>query len=349
MKKWLSVIVLCVGLMTANAFAAGWLYDSCSVPVGNWAGTHEEGEDTVWNWVEIGSVPWPPGTPQANKPTGEDEVLIRYPGTEVTINTDESWNITGTEANRGRIRVYGGAKLTIESGAKLTDVGWMRVGESSGGATLHGTVVQTGGLLELGKSKDKGKLVIGDKMANVGSSYTISGGTIGFSADADGQLFIGGRGGKGKFVVDGTGAVIQLKNLYVGSDGTSVNNAGQLEFKVGASGVAAIQLAGTTTMEQATGDSAELIVTLTAAPPVGDILLVDNTTSMAGTSVFDMVNGVAGGEEGDLVTLTFGANTYYYLLTYVGGTDGKDIVLVVPEPATIALLSLGLLAIRRRK
>jgi len=59
-------------------------------------------------------------------------------------------------------------------------------------------------------------------------------------------------------------------------------------------------------------------------------------------------------ENGDLVKLNFGGADHFYRLRYdydiASGKagSGNDIALI-PEPATIALLSLGLLAIRRKK
>jgi len=48
-----------------------------------------------------------------------------------------------------------------------------------------------------------------------------------------------------------------------------------------------------------------------------------------------------------------GSDAYYLSNVYDAATGqdgiGNDIALVVPEPATIALISLGLLAIRRKK
>ena len=355
MKKCLCVIVLLAGLTTTNSAFGVWLYDSCSVPVGSWAGTHTEGENTVLNWVDITS----PSTHKETLPNGNEECRIKGSTTIVTLNTNENWTNTGTDAGRDRLRIYGGATLNV-TGGQLTNVGWMRIGASSDGGGI-GVINQSGGLYRLGVARDtvfdNGRFAIGDTVTAAGSLYTISGGTLTYDTTLTacrGQLFIGDRTGQGKMVVDGAGGTIRIKNLYIGCDGTSADNVGVLEFKVGSSGVSAIQLTGTTQMHSTAAaagrsGSAELIITLTAAPPEGDIILVNNTTSMLATSVFNLINGVASGAEGSLVSASFDGITYYWNLTYKGGPDGKDIVLVVPEPATIALLSLGLLAIRRRK
>ena len=311
MKKLLVLIILCVGLMTTSAFGA-WLYDSCQAPVGAWNGWHygTDGETAFNNWVAVGSVPWPPGAPEASPPTGNEEVVVRYQTTVVTLNSNEDWTSAGTDANRGRLRIYNGAVLN-ETGGRLTNVGWMRIGESSGGTDAgaqNGTMTQSGGLFRMGVSKDAGKFVIGDKTAFVGSTYTISGGTLTYDTSltaCTAQIYIGDRGnGHGKMIVDGPGGTIKMKNLYVGTDSTSTGNVGVLQFNIGASGVSAIQLTGTTAMNLATGsgNSAELIITLTAAPPTGPILLVDNGTAMVAASVFNLINGAVSGAEGSTVS-----------------------------------------------
>ena len=100
---------------------------------------------------------------------------------------------------------------------------------------------------------------------------------------------------------------------------------------------------------------ANLVVTSLTRP--GDvILLVDNTGNKAGgvKGQFDTLNGGSAAEGAWTVV-----GNRSYMLTYkydkVSGTVGfvrsgvyNDIALL-PEPATIALLSIGLFAIRRKK
>jgi hypothetical protein len=91
---------------------------------------------------------------------------------------------------------------------------------------------------------------------------------------------------------------------------------------------------------------------LTAAPLIGqNITLIDSTNVVLGNG-FDTVTGdttpLTRAVEGDHAILTYGGINYEYSLTYSGTNDVK-LLWIIPEPATIALLGLGLIAIRRNK
>jgi hypothetical protein len=89
---------------------------------------------------------------------------------------------------------------------------------------------------------------------------------------------------------------------------------------------------------------------LAAAPPIGDILLIDNQGTSAVNGLFDSLNG-GSAAEGTLVALSFGGIDYNYTLTYLGGTGGNDVMLLIPEPATVMIFTLGIVAVctRRKK
>jgi len=343
MKLKLSIMLLLIALITSAA-PATTSYNWTVGATADW----DDGDGR--NWVdEMGVV--------VSKPDGQYEVRVRNPASTVRLDTVEgNWSYTG---NGTRLRIYQGATLNIVDGGDLRGFGWIRVGEQSGTPEEIGFLNQSGGQILLRRLKEKGKLSIGDGYSILhGSTYTMSGGILTYdAADAacEGQWILGSRDGEGTFVVVGSAPVINLRNLYVAGDpaGTDVyynNGTAALKFLVGSDGVSPINLAGTAYINQGTDTLAKLIVSLTAAPLIGrDILLVNATTAVHG--VFDSLNG-GSAAEGALVSLGFGGSIYNYAMTYTGGGDGHDIMLLsVPEPATVAFISLGfgLLSVLKRR
>jgi hypothetical protein len=313
----------------------------------NWTPNAQDNWDSL-NWRdELGN--------SITKPDGQYEVKIREPGSIVTVDTVEgNWDYTG---NGSRLRVYKGATLNVVDGGELRGFGWIRIGEQTGAPQQIGMLNQSGGVIFLRNLKESGTIAIGDGYGLLhGSTYTMSGGTLTYDfidPGCDGQLIIGSRDGEGTFTIVGNAPVIHMKNLYVAGDnsgGVAYNNGiGTLKFMVGSEGVSPIVLDSTAYLDQGLNTVANLIVSLTSAPPIGqDILLVDATTTIHG--IFDTLNGGAA-NEGASVSLSFGQANYDYILTYAAGGNHRDIALLwVPEPATIALLVLGgLLSIKRRR
>jgi hypothetical protein len=339
-KLKLLTVFLLVALITSAASAIA-SYNWTTGAVADW----DDGDGK--NWLdELGNV--------VSKPNGEYEVKIRNPASMVRVDTVEgNWNYTG---NGSRLRLYQGATLNIVDGGELRGFGWIRIGEQSGTPEQIGILNQSGGTIFLRKLKEKGKICIGDGYGILtGSTYTMSGGILTYDAadsSCEGQLVIGSRDGEGTFVVVGNAPDIHMRNLYVAGDNSAgvVYNYGTaaLKFLVGANGVSPINLASTAYINQGSNTLAKLIVSLTAAPLIGeDILLVNANTAIQG--VFDFLNG-GSAAQGAAVTLGFGGLNYNYTLTYTGGSDNNDIALLwVPEPATVALISLGLLFVVRRR
>lgn len=363
MKLRIVGVLLLIGLMVSWANAVSSFHWEPNM-VADW----DDGDGFNWrDGSETGAVTTEPDSTAEVKikdfyndgdPTSGQQHSV------VTVDTVVDWGGGLPLTKNGtRMRVYDsdkvgtGATLKIVENGDLAGFCWIRVGESSGGA---GQVVQTGGRLMLrsygaveGGTTEKGKIAIGDGAGcTPGSTYTISGGTLTYKkvdeGAADGQLIVGARGGEGTFVVIGTAPVIDLKNLYIAGDGTDGETA-TLKYVFG-SGVSAIQLDGSAYIDQGSTTTANLVFENVIAAPAADILLINATTTITG--VFDFVTGdLNGGSglEGDDVQLALNV----YNLTYAGGTDGVDLVLeylyTIPEPATIALLGLGLIAIRRRK
>jgi hypothetical protein len=233
------------------------------------------------------------------------------------------------------------------------------------------------------------RLVMGDSQDTGGLTkgyYNISGGTLTHGilpedevSVSEGRIVVGDRGGTGTLKVIGTGKVvddttpviapinINMGMLYVGANYMSAayrTATGTLEYVLEAgdegyevspihinptSASIAVSNGGYCVDIDGAGaaGTANLVVT-SAGAAGGVILLVDNKSTTAVKGVFDTLNGVAGAAEG--ATTVVGGLTYTLTYLYCAGTDGlhNDIALI-PEPATLVLLSLGLIAIRRKK
>jgi len=311
MKK-LIVAVLLVSLVGSNALAA---------TSNNWF--HQTG-----NWNDASK--WDPCIPD-----GSNEIRIRYADSSCTLNTSvgTSW------ANTNRLRVFGDANLIITNGGDLAGVSWMRVGTAEG----PGYLVQTGGAIRLKRGGDNSKFCVGDANGSRGSTYTMSGGTLTY-IDGDGGLWLGSRGGEGKFTVVGTGPKIQMKKLGVGGEATKAA-AGTLEFRIGSNGVSPVEISGSIYIDPAgAGSTANLLVSAAAAPPKADIILIKNTSGGNVMGTFDTVqdaNGTRAGTEGAPVILSYGGADYHYRLTYKytdsksGATNNVALIYTLTKAATM--------------
>jgi len=226
-------------------------------------------------------------------------------------------------------------QLVIVDGGSVAIGVEMQVGDSS---SKRGKVIQTGGTVTA-----TGKIEVGYKStAGFGGTYTISGGTI---AGADGgRLFVGAggaAGSEGVFTIQGAASSITVSSLLVGAADSVGGYAGTgtIAFEVVDGAVSAIN-AGSVYIDPINDAAAitSLLISSTGLAPIEDIVLINNT----GDSIHGVFDNAAEGT-------VFNVGGQAMALTYVGG-DGNDLVLhIVPEPATIALLGLGLLAIRRKK
>ena len=284
-------------------------------------------------------------------PNDFEDIKITRPAAICTVNSN--------------VGNYSIAKIYLASGPdnanaatlKITDGGYLGADRElmigSAGATGSGNIgylIQTGGQLSTGSA---GKIEVGYKTGGVGY-YTMSGGSL----TGDGCLFVGGAGANGAagtFTVIGDDPFISLAKIYIGAKDSKGTYAGTgtVAFVVGAGGVSPIhaQSVYIDPMNNC-ASAANLLVTLSAAPPAGNIVLFDNTGCSPVFGKFDLINGIAA-VEGASVTLGYGGVNHLYNLTYLydaaGNGHTNDIALMtIPEPATIALLALGLLSVVKR-
>jgi hypothetical protein len=330
-----------VTLAVDSAFAVVyWDPDGSRAPlVGDWSNAN--------NWKGEGTIP----------PNGDAEVQAYGTGTGcgVTINvTTMNTYPTPTTGLKAYTRIFGGVTMNMVAGG-IDGIGWLRVGESSKPGVS--TVNQSGGLMKFRDGPDvsnPARLTLGDgngKPTVVADGvYNISGGTLTYDkASADGTITIGDRQGKGILHVYGTGGTIDMGALEVGGrfDKTGRQSDGTIAFDIVHDGVSAVKVDRSTSFYA--GSTTHLVVTLTEAlDNYNPIVLVKNTGAAAVNGLFGDANG-GGAFEGAWVNIGMGVIGQ---LTYVydcGDGTANDIALLVPEPATLALLSLGMFVIRRKK
>jgi len=332
--------------MTSSASAATKTFvGSAGPPDPNAVGTGEWSNPSYWN---------PVGAPVETWLTAD---YVKVEGTKVcTLNS-----VAG-DFNYTKVTVAGtsptGATLNIVSGS----IGIGNEFQVSD-ASKTGVVNQTGGVVTTRQGSTAGKIEIGYK-TGIGY-YTISGGSIGFSGTSNvGQILVGGAGtpgATGTFTIHGHAATINTDRFWVGTKDASAGypGTGTVAFEL-TGNVSPINVQSLVTIDNAgAASTANLVVALTDEDvPPGIIPLIVNSSGTAVSGTFDTVSGDQNGGralEGDtVVLLTPGLTPYTYYMSYRYNKEtgkigtGNDVALV-PEPATIALLSLGLLLIRRNR
>jgi len=363
--------------MTNSAFAS-FLWNQVGADPCNWM------QASQWDATGTSGPPSKtPGMPPINTATEIKMISNQWFGAATAICIVDS-NVGGGGSGDYTTKVSVNGTLYINNAAsyigfKKTGKGnGLRVGSAGtgGGKLPTGTVEQTAGRLVatdlyLGYY---GTMQSGD--ANVGTGYYVISGesfltitedpvtdlvhTGGLSVRSGVNETAAGQKTIGKFTVIGPEPTIDVTALVVGGNingAANTTNKGTLEFKLG-SGVSPINCDSVTLDVAGDLTTADLVVTLTnnTAPPEIIVLAVnDGVDAVSGT--FDSVSGDQNGgravERDQVVLLTPNLTSYTHYMSYrynaEAGTfgNGNDIALV-PEPATIALFGLSLLALVRR-
>jgi hypothetical protein len=316
-----SLIVLLVGLMAFSAYAS--VYPDMA---GNWA------DANIWS---KGVVP----------PDDGDEIKIStVDGITVTVNTNVG-NYSTTKIDTLR-----DCTLEVLAGGYIGGGREWHIGDAgaSGSGTDIGYLTQTGGTVDITAS---GKMFVGYKEGGDGR-YTISGGSLDASGE-NGRLYIGcgsTAGSIGLFNVVGSAASISVDGLYVASASSSGDDdvgTATIRFDVDGTGAVSEIVTDGVAINAGGGGHAVLVVNATVLP-AADVVLIRNTGTSDVAGKFDsgLMNGVGTSQ------MVLGGNYYQLVYHYDADSDGQNndvALLLIPEPATMLLLGLGGLLIRRRK
>lgn len=293
-------------------------------------------EDSNWN-VESGY--WSDGANWAlgRVPLATDGYInIRQGAASVcTLNTDEG-------LFSSRLMMQNGQTLNIEDGGRF-GTKWSRVGRNTAAyvnMTGNGTFVMNDDDLYIGLEGGSAEWKMFDS-----SSLMVQAD----DGDDGEELHVGYNNGYGLLQLNGSGITVNVDRIHFSNRADQGDPASTLEFVLDASGVSTIIAQRTYIAEAGTADLllTDPGVTLTAE----DIVLIASTGSysIGGAGVFNSLNG-GSASEGTLIAL--GGNLYSLTYAYEANADGvlNDVALVlVPEPATLALLSMGAAALLRRK
>ncbi len=301
--------------------------------------------------------------------TGAGTLTLSYAGTVITSTNSATKGLisgkialTGGNSQRTISVMDGAANVDLEINAVISSsntlIGLIKTGSGvlklSGANTYQGnTNVNGGTLLVDGSHLNSGAAANGYIVSDSTNAATLGGiGSFKLSTSASkltvnnagilapGTIADGGTHTTGILTVDGLSQ----------TTGQTVTMTNGSTFKVHLNGYAAGSDFDQLKLASSTGN-----VTINLGGSTLDAILGYKPTSTHSFIIIDndgadaIVGTFNGLVEGAHFNLSYNSNNYDTIISYVGGT-GNDVVLTVPEPASMAMLGLGgLLLLRRRK
>lgn len=278
----------------------------------------------------------------------------------ITVNTDVvplGVGFSQGQLDKGSLIIDAGGKYMIATGYQTCGQKATSYADGFALVVQNGGQYVNAGVMASASDSQKGTLMT-YTTANTYGHVIISGaGTI-----FDSRFVSGGRAGQtqvrhGMLEVQGAGSTINIGSLSPSGNNVTMN----YKFVTDVTGaVSKVNIDTLLSFKQGysashTANVSLLELVLNAAPTVGDqIVLFDLTDAAVRTG---LLGGIAGNlvSEGGTVMGLLGPDQltgtkYYFSLTYAGGESGNDVILTaVPEPATMALLSLGGLLLARKR
>jgi len=284
---------------------------------------------TTASWVEIGSGGGAGGTSLTVNTSGSlafNAGLLFNRGYDVQV-THTSGAITAAGLHMGRGTAGGTTFRYDMDGGSLTSSSFLYMSDENCPSVFD----QTAGAVTLGDG-DSSDYVALASSAPGNATWQISGGS--FAHNGVGAYFVLGGNSAPNAMGTALFEVIGTAPTSVSTNGNVlVYGLGTMKFTMDASGVTPFTATGS--VDVSLGN---LAIDMGAFAGSGDILLIDSSSPITGP--------FSNAAEGAI----YGSHT----LTYLGGLDGNDLVLVktvapIPEPAGLGLIGLALLAVRRKR